>query len=103
MHPTSVSLILFLILIAVLLGFGHPIIPGLWLRFRIRRRIKMLAARTARHQKRFSEADQFLRQALDVCNQTPKHWKMKTVNLLGTGFALLRTGQSSRSREVSPR
>jgi hypothetical protein len=28
---------------------------------------------------------------------------MKTVNLLGTGFALLRTGQSSRSREVSPR
>ena len=29
MHPTSVSLILFLILIAVLLGFGHPIIPGL--------------------------------------------------------------------------
>src|SRR5882757_7946500 len=79
MHAISVSLSLFLILIAVLLGFGYPIIRGLWLRFRIRRWIKILAAaRTARHQKRFTEADQFLRQALDVCHQTPRHWKMKT-------------------------
>src|SRR5882757_3324568 len=80
MHPISVSLILFLILIAVLLGFGYPIIRGLWLRFRIRRWIKMLTgARMARQQKRFSEADQFLQQALDVCNQLPRHWKVKAV------------------------
>src|SRR5258708_7424960 len=80
MQPILVSLILFLILIAVLLGFGYPIIRGLWVRFRIRRWIKMLAAaRTARHQKRFTEADQFLQQALDVCNQLPRHWKVTAV------------------------
>lgn len=61
------------------MGFCHPIIRGLWFRFRIRR-IKMLAAsRTARHQKRLTEANQFLRQALDVCNQLPRHWKVKAV------------------------
>jgi tetratricopeptide (TPR) repeat protein len=80
MHATSVSLIFFLILIAVLLGLGYPTIRGLWLRFRICRWIKMLAAaRTARHRKRFTEADRFLRQALDVCDQLPRHWKVKAV------------------------
>src|SRR4029077_19490021 len=80
MHPTSVSLILFLILIAVLLGFGYPIIRGLWLRFRIRRWIKMLAAaREAGGQRRLTEADQFLREALEVCDQLPRHWKLKAV------------------------
>jgi len=79
MPAISVSLILFFILVAVLLGFGYPIIRGLWFLSRIRR-IKMLAAsRTARHQKRFTEADQFLRQALDVCNQLPRHWKVRAV------------------------
>jgi Flp pilus assembly protein TadD len=39
----------------------------------------LAAARTAQHQKRFTEADRFLRQALDVCNQLPRHWKVKAV------------------------
>jgi hypothetical protein len=90
MHPTSVSLILFLILIAVLLGFCYPIIRGLWFRFRIRRWIKMLSAsRTARQQKRFTGADQFLRQALDVCTQLPRPWKVKAVTY--SELALLHT------------
>jgi hypothetical protein len=103
MHPTAISLILFLILIAVLLGFCYPIIRGLWFRFRIRRWIKMLAAsRTTRHQKRFTEADQFLRQALDVSNQLPRHWKVKAVTYSELASLPTCGRQLSRSREASP-
>src|SRR5882672_5611283 len=80
MQPTSVSSILLLILIVFLVGSGYSVIRGLLLRFRIRRWIKSFsAAREARQHKHLTEAHQFLREALNLCNQLPRHWKVRAV------------------------
>jgi tetratricopeptide (TPR) repeat protein len=39
----------------------------------------LAAARKARSQKRLTEADQFLGEALKVCDQLSRHWKLKAV------------------------
>src|SRR6266403_1728806 len=80
MQPTSVSSILLLILIVVLLGFGYSVIRGLLLRFRIRRWIVTFsAASEARQHKHLTEAHRLLREALALCDQLPRHWKMRAV------------------------